>query len=89
MTAVNKQIIKEAMELEDAFALGGAYFKDAGKKSWDELWRHSVKIILNECLRGNRYDKKIEEIEGMWIGIVNDAVPGTYTIPAENVATQA
>ena len=89
MTTVNKQIIKEAMELEDAFALGGAYFKDAGKKSWDELWRHSIKIILNEYLRGNRCDKKIEEIEEMWIGIVNDAVPGTYTIPAENAATQA
>ena len=89
MTIVNKQIIKEAMELEDAFALGGAYFKDAGKMSWDELWRHSIKIILNEYLRGNRCDKKIEEIEGMWIGIVNDAVPGTYTIPAENAATQA
>ena len=89
MASVNKQIIKEAMELEDAFALGGAYFKDAGKKSWDELWRHSIKIILNEYLRGNRCNMKIEEIEEMWIGIVNDAVPGTYTIPAENAATQA
>jgi len=35
MAAVNRQIIlsEDAMGLEAAFALGGAYFKDTGKKS--------------------------------------------------------
>lgn len=78
MVAVNDVIIKDKMELEPAFALGGAYFKDAAKKSWDDLWRHSIRIILNEYLRGNRCEKSIEDIEKIWKEEVNKVVPGTY-----------
>ncbi|HRR40601.1 MAG TPA: AAA family ATPase, partial [Syntrophales bacterium] len=78
MAAVNNVIIKDKMELEPAFALGGAYFKDAADKSWDDLWRHSIRIILNEYLRGNRCEKSIEDIEKIWKEEVNKVVPGTY-----------
>lgn len=86
MTSVNNVIIKDKMELEPAFALGGAYFKDAAEKSWDDLWRHSIRIILNEYLRGNRCDKSIDDIEKIWQQEVNKAMPGTYesSIPGEN-----
>lgn len=80
MTAVNNVIIKSTMELEPAFALGGAYFKDAAERSWDELWRHSIRIILNEYLRGNRCDKSIGDIERIWKQEVNKVVPGTYDL---------
>ena len=80
MAAVNNVIITEKMELESAFALGGAYFKDAAEKSWDDLWRHSIRIILNEYLRGNRCDKSIEDIEKIWKQEVNKVAPGTYEL---------
>ncbi|HRS97811.1 MAG TPA: hypothetical protein P5040_06465, partial [Smithella sp.] len=47
-------------------------------KSWDDLWRHSIRIILNEYLRGNRCEKSIEDIEKIWKEEVNKVVPGTY-----------
>lgn len=78
MAAVNNVIIKDKMELEPAFALGGAYFKDAAEKSWDDLWKHSIRIILNEYLRGNRCEKSIEDIEKIWKEEVNKVVPGIY-----------
>ena len=84
MAAVNNIIIKDTMELEPAFALGGAYFKDAAEKSWDELWRHSIRIILNEYLRGNRCDKSIGDIERIWKLEVNKVVPGTYNLSSTN-----
>jgi hypothetical protein len=84
MAAVNNIIIKDTMELEPAFALGGAYFKDAAEKSWDELWRHSIRIILNEYLRGNRCDKSIGDIERIWKQEVNKIVPGTYDLSSNS-----
>lgn len=84
MAAVNNVIIKDTMELEPAFALGGAYFKDAAERSWDELWRHSIRIILNEYLRGNRCDKNIGDIERIWKQEVNKVVSGTYDLSSNN-----
>ena len=66
MHAVNSKIINDMLELDRAFFLGGAYFKemkDATPDAWEQVWKYNVKVILTEYLRASRKNLKIEAIE--------------------------
>ena len=74
MNRINKEIINGELGLEDAYYLGGAYFKDIDEANphWDKLWKTSVKVILTEYLRVSRKGLKIEDINKKYDGFLKE-----------------
>ena len=76
MHAVNSKIINGMLELDRAYFLGGAYFKemkDVTPEAWEQLWKYNVKVILTEYLRASRRNVTLDTLHQKYDEICHDA----------------